>query len=99
MLGHEQTTRFDHRAGTRRHRGGLHVVTDPDRLVVYESDGLTSYRVIPRAVVLPASTEEVSEVVRLLHGEGIPVIPRGQARGCPAERYPRRTAWSWARHG
>jgi len=61
--------------------GAEHVVTDPERLVVYESDGLTSYRVIPLAVVLPASTEEVSKVVRLLHGERIPVVPRGAGTG------------------
>lgn len=61
--------------------GSDHVVTDPDRLVVYESDGLTSYRVIPRAVVLPSSTEEVSGVVTLLHGKGIPVVPRGAGTG------------------
>jgi len=61
--------------------GPDHVVTDPHRLIVYESDGLTSYRVSPRAVVLPASTDEVSEAVRLLHGEGIPVVPRGAGTG------------------
>jgi glycolate oxidase subunit GlcD len=61
--------------------GADHVVTDPDRLVVYESDGLTSYRVIPRAVVLPASTEEVSEVVRVVHAQGIPIVPRGAGTG------------------
>jgi len=61
--------------------GADHVVTDPDRLVVYESDGLTSYRVIPRAVVLPASTEEVSEVVRVVHASGVPVVPRGAGTG------------------
>ncbi|MDH3205773.1 MAG: FAD-binding protein [Gemmatimonadota bacterium] len=61
--------------------GPDHVVTDPNRLLVYESDGLTSYRVSPRAVVLPGSTEEVAAVVRLLHGEGIPVVPRGAGTG------------------
>jgi glycolate oxidase subunit GlcD len=61
--------------------GQENVVTDPDRLVVYESDGLTSYRVIPHAVVLPATTDEVAEVVRLLHAEGIPVVPRGAGTG------------------
>jgi glycolate oxidase subunit GlcD len=61
--------------------GRDHVVTDPNRLVVYESDGLTAYRVLPRAVVLPDSTEQVAEVVRLLHGEDIPVVPRGAGTG------------------
>jgi glycolate oxidase subunit GlcD len=61
--------------------GPDHVITDPDRLVVYESDGLTAYRVAPGAVVLPASTDEVASVVALLHGEGIPVVPRGAGTG------------------
>lgn len=61
--------------------GERHVITDPDRLLVYESDGLTAYRVSPRAVVLPASTEEVAAVVRLLHDEGIQIVPRGAGTG------------------
>jgi glycolate oxidase subunit GlcD len=61
--------------------GPAHVVTDPDRLVVYESDGLTAYRVLPLGVVLPASTDEVAEVVRVLHREGIAVVPRGAGTG------------------
>lgn len=61
--------------------GPTHVITDPDRLVVYESDGLTAYRVSPRAVVLPASTEEVASVVQLLHGAGVEIVPRGAGTG------------------
>ena len=61
--------------------GPTHVVTDPDRLVVYESDGLTAYRVAPRAVVLPRTTDEVAAVVALLHGEGIEIVPRGAGTG------------------
>ena len=61
--------------------GPRHVITDPDRLLVYESDGLSAYRVAPRAVVLPASTEEVAAVVRLLHEERIEVVPRGAGTG------------------
>jgi glycolate oxidase subunit GlcD len=61
--------------------GPTHVVTDPNRLLVYESDGLTAYRVAPRAVVLPGSSDEVAAVVRLLHGEGIEIVPRGAGTG------------------
>jgi len=61
--------------------GAEHVITDPDRLLVYEADGLTAYRWPPRGVVLPATTEEVSAVMRLLHGSGIPVVPRGAGTG------------------
>jgi len=61
--------------------GVKHVITDPDRLLVYESDGLTAYRVRPRAVVLPNSTDEVARVVEVLHTEGIEVVPRGAGTG------------------
>lgn len=61
--------------------GARNVISEPDRLVVYESDGLTAYRVSPLAVVLPASTEEVSAVLGLLGREGVDVIPRGAGTG------------------
>lgn len=61
--------------------GETHVITDPDRLLVYDSDGLTAYHYLPRAVVLPSTTEEVSGVLSLLHAEGIPVVPRGAGTG------------------
>jgi glycolate oxidase subunit GlcD len=61
--------------------GAPHVITDPDRLVVYESDGLTAYRVSPRAVILPSSTEEVAAVLRLLYARGIDIVPRGAGTG------------------
>ncbi|MCG6957089.1 MAG: FAD-binding protein [Gemmatimonadetes bacterium] len=61
--------------------GRDHVITEADRLLVYESDGLSAYRWPPRAVVLPATTEEAAGVLRLLHGEGVPVVPRGAGTG------------------
>jgi len=57
------------------------IIQDPARLVVYESDGLTQYRVPPRAVILPGSQQEVSRVMQLLHAAGIPVVPRGAGTG------------------
>ena len=61
--------------------GDDQVITHPDRLVAYESDGLTAYRVVPRAVVLPETTDQVSEVLRVMHDEGIEVVPRGAGTG------------------
>lgn len=57
------------------------VITAPAALLVYESDGLTAYRVPPRAVVLPRATAEVAEVVRLLAAEGVPFVARGAGTG------------------
>lgn len=57
------------------------VVTDPDRLLVYESDGLVHHRGRPAAVVLPGDTEEGAEVVSLLDAHGVTVVPRGAGTG------------------
>ncbi|WP_372575054.1 FAD-linked oxidase C-terminal domain-containing protein [Ruegeria jejuensis] len=43
----------------------------------YECDALTAYRCPPMVAVLPASTQEVSDVLRICHEEGVPVVPRG----------------------
>src|SRR5215218_4996854 len=43
----------------------------------YESDGLTAYRQLPMVVVLPETTEQVSEVLKFCHDNGIKVVPRG----------------------
>ncbi len=43
----------------------------------YECDALTAYRCPPLAVVLPATTQEVAEVLKLCNALGVPVVPRG----------------------
>ena len=53
------------------------VFTGPARLAPYESDALTAFRARPEAVVLAASREEVIDLVRLCHREGVPFVARG----------------------
>jgi glycolate oxidase len=53
------------------------VLTSPSDLLVYECDGYTVEKKAPDAVVLPSSTEQVSEVVRLCNEFQIPFHPRG----------------------
>ncbi|GAB4265763.1 MAG: FAD-linked oxidase C-terminal domain-containing protein [Pararhodobacter sp.] len=53
------------------------VIDDPHETRAYECDGLTAYRCPPLAAVLPASTAEVSAVLKICHDEGVPVVPRG----------------------
>ena len=57
------------------------VITEPGALLVYESDGLMAYRMKPRAVVLPRSTDDVAAVLKLLSREGVPFVPRGSGTG------------------
>ncbi len=61
----------------RRVVGEENVFVEPSEVLAWECDGYTLERHPPEAVVLPASTEEVSRVMRLLHQAQVPVIPRG----------------------
>lgn len=53
------------------------VIWDEAETRAYECDALTAYRCPPLAVVLPATTEEVSAVLAACHDMGVPVVPRG----------------------
>jgi glycolate oxidase len=57
------------------------VLSDPDELLVYESDGLTLFRALADFVVLPASAEHVASVVRLANRERVPFVARGAGTG------------------
>jgi glycolate oxidase len=53
------------------------LITSEDERRAFETDGLTAYRRMPLAVVLPSSTREVSAVMRYLGQEGVKIVPRG----------------------
>ena len=61
--------------------GRLNVLAEPEELLVYECDGLPQHKHPPRAVVFPNSTEEVSEVLKLLAREEVSFAPRGAGTG------------------
>jgi glycolate oxidase len=56
---------------------GEGVIATAHEMKPFESDGLTAYRQVPMVVVLPETTEQVAEVLRYCHREGIKVVPRG----------------------
>ena len=64
-------------ADLRRLVPGDGVIGEAIRLKPYETDGLSAYRQAPLAVVLPRTTEEVAQVLRYCHANGIRVVPRG----------------------
>ena len=53
------------------------VIDDPMETRAYECDALTAYRCPPMVAVLPSTTAEVSDVLRICHEIGVPVVPRG----------------------
>ena len=61
--------------------GNEGVIEKQEQLRTYESDGLTSFRVTPALVLLPATTEEVQGIIRICHREHIPFVPRGSGTG------------------
>src|SRR6202521_1672925 len=61
--------------------GARGLITSPEELHTYECDGLTAFRVMPRGVLLPKSTEEVQAIVRVCHREKIPFVARGSGTG------------------
>ncbi|MBV8613957.1 MAG: FAD-binding protein, partial [Acetobacteraceae bacterium] len=52
------------------------IVSETERRA-YETDGLTAYRQAPMVVVLPSTTEQVSQVLRYCQEQGVKVVPRG----------------------
>jgi glycolate oxidase len=57
------------------------LITEPEELHTYECDGLTNFRVMPSAVLLPTSAEQVQKVIRVCHQEKIPFVARGSGTG------------------
>ena len=53
------------------------IISDPVATRAYECDALTAYKCPPLLAVLPANTQEVSDVLRICHDMGVPVVPRG----------------------
>ena len=61
--------------------GSQGLISSAEELKTYECDGLTNFRVVPVAVVLPETTEQVQAVVRVCHRERIPFVARGSGTG------------------
>ena len=57
------------------------VLFRPEDLIAYECDGVSAYRQVPMAVVLPRTTEEVSAALKILHELQLPVVPWGAGTG------------------
>ncbi len=58
------------------------VVTEPDLLVSYRHDQASGTEAgQPAVAVFPRGTEQVQAVMRVAHGRGVPVVPRGAGSG------------------
>src|SRR5690349_13856220 len=61
--------------------GRTGVLTAREDLRTYECDGLTNFRVVPTAVLLPESAQQVQAIVRVCHREKLPFVARGSGTG------------------
>ena len=61
--------------------GARGLITSTEELHTYECDGLTHYRTLPQAVLLPDSTKQVQAILRVCHREKIPFVARGSGTG------------------
>ena len=59
--------------------GGL--IVQPDELRTYECDGLTNFRQLPIAVVLPSTSEQVQPILAACHRHKVPFVARGSGTG------------------
>ncbi|MBU2936593.1 MULTISPECIES: FAD-linked oxidase C-terminal domain-containing protein [Pacificibacter] len=57
--------------------GAQGVIDAPEEVKAYECDALAAYRCPPLVAVLPSTTEEVAQVLRICSQMGVPVVPRG----------------------
>jgi glycolate oxidase len=63
-------------------------VGEPEGQRPFECDGLTLYRELPLAVVLPETVEQVQAVLRCCHTMNVPVVARGSGTGLCAGAMP-----------
>ncbi|HEY0420649.1 MAG TPA: FAD-linked oxidase C-terminal domain-containing protein [Acetobacteraceae bacterium] len=79
-------------AGLRRLLPESGVIAEALRLKPYETDGLSAYREVPLAVLLPETTEQVAAVMAFCHREGVRVVPRGAGTSLSGGALPMRDA-------
>jgi glycolate oxidase len=60
---------------------GEGVIFNEDELCAYDCDGLMAYKQLPLIVVLPETTEQVSQILQYCHQNNVKIVPRGAGTG------------------
>ncbi|MFV2054932.1 MAG: FAD-linked oxidase C-terminal domain-containing protein [Thiohalomonadales bacterium] len=66
------------------------LINSPEGMAAYECDGLSAYRALPWAVVLPDTVTQVCDIVRLCHELAVPIVARGAGTGLSGGALPHR---------
>jgi glycolate oxidase len=64
------------------------IIEEPESQRPFECDALMLYRDLPLLVVLPATTAQVQDVLRICHQLNVPVVARGSGTGLCAGAMP-----------
>ena len=57
------------------------ILASDEALRPYECDGLSAYRALPLAVVLPETVDQVQAILKLCHARKTPIVARGAGTG------------------
>ena len=60
---------------------GEGVIDGEEELRAFDCDGLMAYKELPLIVVLPETTQQVSEILKYCNENGVKVVPRGAGTG------------------
>ena len=66
------------------------IIATAEATRAYECDGLTLFRELPLAVLLPENEAQVVEILRLCHAARLPVVARGAGTGLSGGATPHR---------
>lgn len=73
--------------------GEANVLTEKEDILPYGFDGTAALKQLPAAVLFPASTEEVAEIVRLAKASKTPLVSRGSGTGLSGGSVPSAGCW------
>lgn len=68
------------------------IILDESGRRAYETDALTAYKVMPLAVAMPETTEQVAAIAKITHRYDIPLVPRGAGTSLAGGAVPMETA-------
>lgn len=68
--------------------GPDNVLEDADELRAYEFDALPAYTALPLIVVLPETTQQVSDILKYCHANDVKIVPRGSGTGLTGATLP-----------
>ncbi len=60
---------------------GEGVIDGEEELRAFDCDGLMAYKQLPLIVVLPETTQQVSDILKYCHANNVKIVPRGAGTG------------------